>query len=1103
MPYSYLWDFGDGATSTTGPTVSHTYTSTGTFTVTLTATDASNPAQVDQQSYTVTVTNPIVADIQANRTSVTCANPSATLTATGGDTYLWSTGAMTAEIAVSPTTTTTYSVTVTGANGCTAVATQEIGVDQATPSAGIQADRTTVTCANPSATLTATGGGMYLWSTGETASQITVSPATTTTYSVTVTGANGCTAVASQQIGSDQAVPNAGIQANRTTVTCANPSATLTASGGGTYLWSTGETAAQITVSPTTTTTYSVTVTAANGCTAVATQEIGVDQTAPSAGIQSNRTTVTCANPSATLTATGGGTYLWSTGAMTAEITVSPTTTTTYSVTVTGANGCTAVATQQIGVDQAAPSAGIQADRTTVTCANPSATLTATGGGTYLWSTGETAAQITVSPASTTTYSVTVTAANGCTAVAQQEIGVSTDVPQADISENRTTLTCANPSATLTASGGGTYLWSTGETAAQITVSPTTTTTYSVTVTAANGCTAVANQQIGVDQAAPSAGIQANRTTVTCANPSATLTASGGGTYLWSTGAMTAEIVVSPTTTTTYSVTVTGANGCTAVATQEIGVDQATPSAGIQADRTTVTCANPSATLTATGGGTYLWSTGETAAQITVSPASTTTYSVTVTAANGCTAVASQQIGTDQTAPNANIQANRTEVTCINTSATLTASGGGMYLWSTGETAAQITVSPTTTTTYSVTVTSPNGCTVVLNQEIRVNQTLPDAPTLSPVQPNCFVLTGSITVTAPLDGGGNDYEYSLNGGAYTDNTVFGDLSPNTYSIVARLKSTGCISPAAQQTLSAATNCVFDQYCTQTMGGWGNKGGKYCYNGSKQSTTNILTQLLSSPLTVGSGGNTYTIPAGAAGVKIVIDGLPAGGSPATLVGGVKKDKKGTFENVLLGQTIALSLNVRRNPELNSFVLTNTITTLASTGCVSGSPIPGTEQTVTIPQSVLDYLDGMGGRTVANLLTLANMALGGQSIGGISLSAVNEAVSAVNEAFTDCRFLATTPTARISAESAENLTLKAVAYPNPHNGRVFLQITSPVAGTADIDMYTVGGTKVDALKVDVKQGVNEPVGYDVKSNIQQLIYRVTVGGKAASGVIISGK
>ncbi len=1070
-----------------------TVSTSGTYSVTVTS--ANGCTAVASQQIGADQSAPS-ASINANRTTLTCADPSATLTASGGGTYRWNTGSSDAQITVSASG--TYSVTVTSANGCTAVASQAIGADQSVPSASINADRTTLTCANSNATLTASGGGTYRWNTGSSDAQITVS--TSGTYSVTVTSANGCTAVASQEIGADQSVPSASINANRTTLTCADPSATLTASGGGTYRWSTGSSDAQITVSASGT--YSVTVTSANGCTAVASQEIGADQSAPSASINANRTTLTCADPSATLTASGGGTYRWSTGSSDAQITVSASG--TYSVTVTSANGCTAVASQAIGADQSVPSASINANRTTLTCANSNATLTASGGGTYRWNTGSSDAQITVSTSGT--YSVTVTSANGCTAVASQEIGADQSVPSASINANRTTLTCADPSATLTASGGGTYRWSTGSSDAQITVSASG--TYSVTVTSANGCTAVASQEIGADQSVPSASINANRTTLTCADPSATLTASGGGSYRWSTGSSDAQITVSASGT--YSVTVTSANGCTAVASQEIGADQSAPSASINANRTTLTCANSNATLTASGGGSYRWSTGSSDAQITVSTSGT--YSVTVTSANGCTAVASQQIGADQSAPSASINANRTTLTCVNSTATLTASGGGSYLWNTGAVTAEINVSPSATTTYSVTVTSANGCTAVASQQIIVDKAAPDAPTLAVTQPTCAVSTGSITVTAPLDGNGKDYEYSRNDGqSWQDEVSFSALGAGSYSITVRLKNTGCVSSATARSLNAATNCSNERYCTLTQGGWGNKGGKDCYQGTNQPTTTILVSVLSSPLTVGRDGWSFTIPTGSAGASCVLAKLPAGGSAMVLSGNYTCSnvpnswlKGGRFNNILLGQTITLALNMRKDGSLGNLVLAgNIIKTSAASQCgPGGTPVPDTERSFTIPQQVLSRLGG--NNTVSGLLELANDALGGKSIGGLSLSDVNAAVTAINEAFDNCRFLngfaSTADGARLAVAESIELTVKA--YPNPHNGRVFLQITSPVDGTATIDWYTTTGSRVDAMKVNLVQGVNTPVGYDVKSMLPHLIYRVIIGGKSATGTIISG-
>jgi hypothetical protein len=485
-----------------------------------------------------------------------------------------------------------------------------------------------------------------------------------------------------------------------------------------------------------------------------------------------------------------------------------------------------------------------------------------------------------------------------------------------------------------------------------------------------------------------------------------------------------------------------------------------------------------------------------------------------VTSPNGCTAVASQQIGADQSAPGASISANRTTLTCANSSATLTASGGGTYLWSNGSTDAQITVSASGT--YSVTVISSSGCTAVASQQIGSDQTAPDAPTLAVTQPTCAVSTGSITVTAPLDGSGKDYEYSRNGGQnWQDEVNFGPLGTGSYSITVRLKNTGCISSATARTLNSVTNCSSERYCTLTQGGWGNKGGKDCYQGTKQPTTTILVSVLSSPLTVGRNGGLFTIPSGASGASCVLAKLPAGGSAVVLPGNYTCDnvpnsllRGGRFNNVLLGQTITLALNMRKDGGLGNLVLTgNVIRTSAASECgPGGTPVPNTERSFILPQNVLNYLGG--NNTVGGLLELANDALGGRQIGGLSLSDVNAAVTTINEAFDNCRFLngfaSTADGARLAVvESSEKVNLTVKAYPNPHNGRVFLQITSPVEGTATIDWYTTTGSRVDALKVNLVQGVNAPIGYDVKSVSPQLIYRVIIGGKSATGTIVSGK
>jgi hypothetical protein len=458
-------------------------------------------------------------------------------------------------------------------------------------------------------------------------------------------------------------------------------STTLTASGGGFYLWNTGETTESITVSPSATTTYSVTVTNL-GCQSEDEVIVTVNSSTVIANAGADETI--CEGENATLTASGGTDYLWSTGETTATITVNPTTTTIYAVTVS-AGGSSDTDDVQVTVNPL-PTANAGAD---VTINNGDSTiLTASGGGTYLWNTGETTASITVSPTSSTTYSVTVTQ-NGCSA--SDEVIVTVNSPTVVANAGTDQTICDGESTTLTASGGTDFVWSTGETTASITVNPTVTTIYSVTVSD-GGVSDSDDVQITVNPL-PTANAGAD-VTIDNGN-STTLTASGGGTYLWSTGETLASITVSPTTTTTYSVVVTQ-NGCSASDDVIVTVNSDTVVANAGADQTI--CEGSSTTLTASGGDTYLWSTGETTASITITPDVTTTYSVTVSA-NG-------NSDTDEV----NVSVNPIPSVAVSDDATivqgdyitLSANGANTYEWSNGATQPNIAVSPNTTTVYSV-----------------------------------------------------------------------------------------------------------------------------------------------------------------------------------------------------------------------------------------------------------------------------------------------------------------------------------------------------------------------------------------------------------------
>ncbi len=256
--------------------------------------------------------------------------------------------------------------------------------------------------------------------------------------------------------------------------------------------------------------------------------------------------------------------YNWSNGGNTPSIMVSPTTNTTYTVTITDTNGCNATASFAVVVNPLPNIAIAGSD----VCPGATATLTASGGATYVWSTNETTSSIAVTPATATTYTVTGTNNNGCVNTAQFTVNI---LPIPTVSIVGTDTICAGLPTTLTASGGTSYVWSNNSTTAAITVSPSVTTTYTVTVTGANGCTNTSNIEVFVN---PNPEPIITGDLMICVGDTATLSVSPGVSFEWSTGETTSTIDVTPIVNTVYSVTVTDVNGCVGSTSTTVFVDQ-------------------------------------------------------------------------------------------------------------------------------------------------------------------------------------------------------------------------------------------------------------------------------------------------------------------------------------------------------------------------------------------------------------------------------------------------------------------------------------------------------------------------------------------------
>jgi hypothetical protein len=467
-------------------------------------------------------------------------------------------------INVSPTTTTTYSVRINNtATPCVDVSdtVQTVTVIVTEPSVA----PTALTFSSDSicngfatdVTIDADGttgtGAYYEWSTdnfgstipGENTSQITVSPTTTTTYYARIVGPAPCSDVSGTVASAILTVTDSSIAPTSLTVSSdsicsgAATNVTIDAIGGtlGTgayYEWSTdnfgstipGEATAQITVSPTTTTTYYARISGPAPCNdvsgSVASAIITVTDTsaAPTAITFSTDSICNGFATDVTVDATGGtlGTgayYEWSTdnfgstipGETTSQITVSPTTTTTYYARIVNPAPCsstTAAASAILTVTDSSIAPTVLTLSTDSICNGAATNVTITADGTlnddgvYEWSVdnftttipGESTNTITVSPTSSTTYYARIVDIAPCSTVSASVNSLLTVVEPSDAPTSITVSNsnpCYGETLTLTQVGGvlndaaAYYEWSTDP---SFTTSTTTTVdTFDVIIT--------------------------------------------------------------------------------------------------------------------------------------------------------------------------------------------------------------------------------------------------------------------------------------------------------------------------------------------------------------------------------------------------------------------------------------------------------------------------------------------------------------------------------------------------------------------------------------------------------------------------------------------
>ena len=613
-------------------------------------------------------------------------------------------------------------------------------------------------CPGDSVVLSATTGSSYLWSNGATSQNITVFSAGS--YQCTVSFGGNCVASTLAVNTTLLAGLTLNIAASGPLTFCQGSNVTLTASSPS-VLWSTGAVTQSITVNASGT--YTVIPTAAGFCPAPTSTTVVVN-TNPSVTIAGNNTI--CQGLSSNLSTTVPfSQYNWS-GGQTSS-TISTTTTGTYTVTVSDVNGCTATNTFNLTVN-ASPVPVISG--TFAFCQGSNSVLSTTLPYTnYNWSTGVSTSTTNVSLGST--YSVAVTDANGCTGSSSQLITVYTP-PLPSITG--VTAICQGANANITASPAGmNYLWSNGST--NNSIQPSAAATYTVTVTDGNGCSGNANQVVSVNNN-PTPAITGNLSA--CQGLSSTLGISTSfNSYAWSNGATTSTISV--TTTGNYSVIVTDANGCTGNTTV---LFNSLPFTNAVITGPLGFCTSNSATIDAGAGYTnYSWSNGNSGQQLNVTNGGA--YTVTVTAANGCSGISNYNI-TAWTLPTAQI----TGITaiCQGLSANLIAGPAGInYQWSTGSISSSI--QPNTSGIYTLTVTDNNGCTNSITQNVTVNTN--PTPTISGTFVVCQNDLGFLDVGSTI---GMTYSWSTG----TTGSSIQPNAPGTYSVIVT-NANGCTGTASQ------------------------------------------------------------------------------------------------------------------------------------------------------------------------------------------------------------------------------------------------------------------------------------------------------------------
>ena len=743
-PYTYAWTGGQTTQTATG-------LAAGMYTATVT------DANGCKHTCTSTVAAATALTVACTSTPVLCDDMNgtsddgtATATPTGGKspyTYAW-TGGQTTQTATGLAAG-MYTATVTDANGCkhtcTSMVAAATALTVACTSTPVLCDDMNGTSDDGTATATPTGGKSpytYAWTGGQTTQTATGLAAGM--YTATVTDANGCKHTCTSTVAAATALT---VACTSTPVLCDDMNgtsddgtATATPTGGKspyTYAWTGGQTTQ--TATGLAAGSYTATVTDANGCQTTCKTTL-TNPAAMSCTITPTNPTCSPDGSIVVSVTNGSGALMYNIGSGNqASNTFNGLAAGGYTVTVTDANGCQTTCSTTL-TNPATMTCNLTPTNPTCnpanTTSNPDGSIVVNvtnGTGTLMYNIGSgNQASNTFNGLAAGGYTVTVTDANGCQTTCSTTL---TNPAAMSCTLTPTNPTC-NPSNTTSnpdgsivvnvTNGSGALMYNigSGNQASNI-FNGLATGGYTVTVTDANGCQTTCSTTL-TNPAAMSCTLTPTNPTCnpsnTTSNPDGRIVVNvtnGSGALMYNVGSGNqASNTFNGLAAGGYTVTVTDANGCQTTCSTTL-TNPAAMSCTLTPTNPSChpsnTTSNPDGSIVVNvtnGSGALMYNIGSgNQASNTFNGLAAGGYVVTVTDANGCETTCNTTLSNPVVLT---CQITGTDVMC-NTMATGSATsmvGGGtssyMYLWSTGETTANI--SGLTVGTYGLTVTDSEGC---------------------------------------------------------------------------------------------------------------------------------------------------------------------------------------------------------------------------------------------------------------------------------------------------------------------------------------------------------------------------------------------------------